>query len=96
MNANYSFHCHICHSIISRGLAKRTLMKTARKAGIKTKVTSTVNKYGLPTPPPSRREASATLPSHCERPISMSLVDENLSGEEDVGPHNVSTWSGCL
>ena len=56
-------------------------MKTARKAGIKTKEASPVKKYGIPTPPPTRRDPSATLPAHMDqRPSSMSLEDDELSG----------------
>ena len=54
-----------------RGFAKRTLMKTAKKAGLKSKSGTTKQKYVFPTPPMARRENG--------RPNGAS-IDEELAG----------------
>ncbi len=67
---------------VTRGFAKRTLMKTARKAGLKPKE-SRKQKYILPTPPLSRRGPRLGDPTK-DRPSSLSLDDE-LAGESANG-----------
>ena len=65
-----------------RGFAKRTLMKTAKKAGFKPKdsATSKRQKYVLPTPPLARKTLAVTGLHSSDRPASGSY-DEDLSGE---------------
>ena len=58
-----------------RGFAKRTLMKTARKAGLKPKESSKRSKYIMPTPPLTRRMGSLD-----ERTPSIG-PDEELAGK---------------
>ena len=62
-----------------RGIAKRTLMKTARKAGLKPKESSKRSKYIMPTPPLQRRSAGSIDLGTKERPGSL-ILDEELSG----------------
>lgn len=62
--------------------AKKTLIKTVRKAGLKPKQSSRKQKYMLPTPPSSRRSLSPrSSDSESERPNSeaydeLSIIDE--------------------
>jgi len=70
-----------------RGFAKRTLLKTARKAGIKTKDASSSGKrqkYNLTmaTPPMMRRSAGGTLPNSdtLTSDAGMPVFDDDLSG----------------
>ncbi|XP_048241880.1 myotubularin-related protein 13-like isoform X3 [Haliotis rufescens] len=65
-----------------RQFAKRTLLKTARKAGLKSKQSNRKTKYVLPTPPMQRRNISPrSSDSESERPNSeafddLSIIDE--------------------
>ena len=70
-----------------RNFAKKTLIKTARKAGIKTKHTARKpNKYVLPTPPQLRKSisswGSAGSDSESDRPNSE--IFDDLSSEYSV------------
>ena len=70
--------------VMSRGFAKRTLMKTAKKAGFKTKESGNGGKrqkYLMPTPPMARRMLSATLDRDGGSRPSSGVWDEELSGE---------------
>ena len=61
-------------SFFCRGFAKRTLLKTAKKAGIKTKdQTPKRQKYILPTPPMSRKTMPASL-------SERGFYEEELAG----------------
>lgn len=63
-------------SVDFRQLAKKTLMKTVRRAGLKPKQSSRKQKYMLPTPPTSRRTFSPrSSDSESERP-SSEIYDE--------------------
>ncbi|KAL8615600.1 hypothetical protein ACOMHN_026590 [Nucella lapillus] len=65
-----------------RHIYKRTLLKTARKVGLRPKQSQRKQKYVLPTPPPSRRNTSPrSSDSESDRPSSevfddLSIVDE--------------------
>ncbi|XP_023930025.1 myotubularin-related protein 13 isoform X2 [Lingula anatina] len=77
-----------------KGFAKKTLMKTARKAGLaKPKSASTSQrkqKYILPTPPPSRRStASLDSMDSDSRPASGVFDDESLMDENEP----VMSWT---
>ncbi|XP_076471850.1 myotubularin-related protein 13-like isoform X2 [Babylonia areolata] len=65
-----------------RHIYKRTLLKTARKVGLRPKQSQRKQKYVLPTPPPSRRNTSPrSSDSESDRPSSevfdeLSFMDE--------------------
>ena len=69
-----NYTCLIC-----RNFAKKTLMKTARKAGIKSKQSARKQKYVLPTAPFQRRSmsprSSGGSDSDSERPNSEQFDD---------------------
>lgn len=71
-----------CSFFVFRGFAKRTLMKTAKKAGFKTKESgggsTKRQKYMMPTPPMARRVLSASLDSG-SRPASGTWGEDELS-----------------
>ena len=59
-----------------RHFAKKTLLKTARKAGIKSKPSTHKQKYVLPTPPMLRKNISPrSSDSESERPNSEIFDD---------------------
>lgn len=66
------------YQLFYRNFAKKTIMKTARKAGI-AKQKAPKRKYVLPTPPMSRRSmsprSSAGSDSESDRPVSEALDD---------------------
>lgn len=84
----HKIFCHFVHCILHnyyvifywfcRNFAKKTIMKTARKAGI-AKQKTPKRKYVLPTPPMSRRSmsprSSAGSDSESDRPASEALDD---------------------
>ncbi|ESO95293.1 hypothetical protein LOTGIDRAFT_232003 [Lottia gigantea] len=76
-------HKHKEKNASLRQFAKRTLMKTARKAGLKSKQSTHKQKYVLPTPPTARRNVSPrSSDSESERPNSeayddLSIIDES-------------------
>ncbi|XP_050410421.1 myotubularin-related protein 13 isoform X2 [Patella vulgata] len=77
-------HKHKEKNASLRQFAKRTLLKTARKAGLKSKQTThNKKKYVLPTPPSTRRNISPrSSDSESERPNSdvyddLSIIDES-------------------
>lgn len=81
--------CHWYKSFYCRGFAKRTLLKTARRAGIKTKDSSTGgkrSKYVIPTPPMARRTFgmagnSDTLTGNSVGdPQQLAMFEDDLSG----------------
>ncbi|XP_041365406.1 myotubularin-related protein 13-like [Gigantopelta aegis] len=76
-------HKHKEKNASLRHFAKKTLLKTARKAGIKSKPSTHKQKYVLPTPPMLRKNISPrSSDSESERPSSeifddLSMIDEN-------------------
>ncbi|XP_052823707.1 myotubularin-related protein 13 isoform X6 [Octopus bimaculoides] len=76
-------------SVDFRQLAKKTLMKTVRRAGLKPKQSSRKQKYMLPTPPTSRRTLSPrSSDSESERP-SSEIYDELSSTNYSDGSPSV-------
>ncbi|XP_078332157.1 myotubularin-related protein 13-like isoform X3 [Crassostrea virginica] len=75
-----------------KNFAKKTIMKTARKAGI-AKQKTPKRKYVLPTPPMSRRSmsprSSAGSDSESDRPASEALDDLSIIDEGEFG----RSWS---
>ena len=70
--------------LVSRGFAKKTLMKTARKAGLKSKEPPRKQKYILPTPPLSRRTLGSQLGGsldYRDQTSHFATYDEELSGK---------------
>ncbi|XP_048780690.1 myotubularin-related protein 13-like isoform X6 [Ostrea edulis] len=71
-----------------KNFAKKTIMKTARKAGI-AKQKAPKRKYVLPTPPMSRRSmsprSSAGSDSESDRPVSEALDDLSIIDEGEFG-----------
>ena len=74
---------------IARGFAKRTLLRTARKAGLKTKdvsATSKRHKYSVvtgATPPMSRRAgtlSSSDTDAAAHHQQQLAMFDDDLSG----------------
>ena len=80
LNAGW-LHVDACY----RGFAKRTLMKTARKAGLKPKEASGKRKYIMPTPPMSRRSFSLQQEPLRDRPASICCEEELSSESCDMG-----------
>ncbi|KAI0213842.1 Myotubularin-related protein 13 [Lamellibrachia satsuma] len=72
-----------------KGFAKRTLMKTARKAGLKSKEVSQKRKYIMPTPPMSRRSFSLQQEPLRDRPASICCEEELSIIEEQEITHAI-------
>ncbi|KAK7481835.1 hypothetical protein BaRGS_00026861, partial [Batillaria attramentaria] len=68
-----------------RHFAKRTLLKTAKKAGFRPKQSQRKQKYVLPTPPLTRRNASPrSSDSESDRPSSEVFDDLSIVDETDL------------